>query len=78
MTVLVSLGFALLGCWCIGFAVREWRRREESTRADDPFFGGGRCSHRSNWLRIRGNTVAFGITGVVFIVVAAARLFVAK
>jgi len=78
MTGLVSLGFGVLGSWCVWFGTSEWRRREEETAADDAFFGGGRWGHRSNWLRVRGNAIAFVAVGLVFVVVVAGARVVAS
>jgi hypothetical protein len=74
VTGLVSVGFALLGSWCLWFGASEWRRREEETVADDAFFGAGRWRHRSNWMRIRSNAIAFVVVGLVLVVVAVARV----
>lgn len=74
MTRLVSLGFGVIGSWCAWFGVREWRRRDEETAADDAFFGGGRWSHRSNWLRVRSNAIAFVAVGVALVALAGARI----
>jgi hypothetical protein len=74
MTQLVTLGLAAVGALCIWIGMRWWHRRHAETAADDAFFGTGRWSHRSNWLRIRGNAVAFVTIGLVLVVVAGARL----
>lgn len=74
MSGIVSLGFGVLGSWCVWFGTSEWRRREEETAADDAFIRGGRWGHRSNWLRIRGNAIGFVAVGLVLVVVAGARV----
>jgi hypothetical protein len=74
MTGLVSLGLGVVGSWCVWFGASEWRRREEETAAADAFVGGGRWGHRSNWLRICGNAIAFVAVGLVLVVAAGARV----
>jgi hypothetical protein len=74
VTGLVSVGFALLGTWCLWFGATEWRRREEETVTDDAFIGAGRWGHRSNWMRIRCNAIAFVVVGLVLVVLAVARV----
>lgn len=74
MKHLVTLGLAMIGALCISIGVRWWYTRYAETAADDAFFGTGQWRHRSNWLRIRGNAVAFVAIGLVLVVVAGARL----